>query len=140
MSASGGRRSWREVRRRQVGRRLGGGRVIGEEGTESTLRGGIGGGVEVEGRRVGGCGRGSGGRHAPPRIHLAVLPHTISLPRRLSIRKGRSMEGLGSTTGCTLAGYGGVGWGGDGGLGGGRYGDGRLGGDRYGNGGLGGGR
>ena len=92
------------------------------------------------GRRVRGCGRGSGGRHAPPRIHLAVLPHTISLPRRLSIRKGRSMEGLGSTTGCTLAGYGGVGWGGDGGLGGGRYGDGRLGGDRYGNGGLGGGR
>ena len=103
-----GRRSWREVRRRQVGRRLGGGRVIGEEGTESTLRGGIGGGVEVEGRRVGGCGRGSGGRHAPPRIHLAVLPHTISLPRRLSIRKGRSMEGLGSTTGRILAGYGGA--------------------------------
>ena len=90
-----GRRSWREVRRRQVGRRLGGGRVIGEDGTESTLRGGIGGGVEVEGRRVGGCGRGSGGRHAPPRIHLAVLPHTISLPCRLLIRKGRSMEGLG---------------------------------------------
>ena len=96
-----GRRSWREVRRRQVGRRLGGGRVIGEEGTESTLRGAIGGGVEVEGRRVGGCGRGWGGRHAPHRIHLAVLPHTISLPCRLSIRKGRSMEGLGSTTGCT---------------------------------------
>ena len=29
--------------------------------------GGIGGGIEVEGRRVGGCGRGSGGRHAPSR-------------------------------------------------------------------------
>ena len=70
--------------------------------------GGIGGGIEVEGRRVGGCGRGSGGRHAPPRIHLAVLPHTISLPCRLLIRKGRSMEGLGSTIGRTLAGYGGA--------------------------------
>ena len=62
----------------------------------------------VEGRHVGGCGRGSGGRHAPPRIHLAVLPHTISLPCRLLIRKGRSMEGLGSTIGRTLAGYGGA--------------------------------
>ena len=70
--------------------------------------GGIGGGIEVEGRRVGGCGRGSGGRHAPSRIHLAVLPHTISLPCRLLIRKGRSMEGLGSTIGRTLAGYGGA--------------------------------
>ena len=71
-------------------------------------RGGIGGGIEGEGRRVGGCGRGSGGRHAPPRVHLAVLPHTISLPCRLLIRKGRSMEGLGSTIGRTLAGYGGA--------------------------------
>ena len=49
-----------------------------------------------------------GGRHAPPRVHLAVLPHTISLPCRLLIRKGRSMEGLGSTVGRTLAGYGGA--------------------------------
>ena len=52
MSASGGRRSWREVRRRQVGRRLSGCRVIGEEGTERDIEGRDRSGVEVEGRRV----------------------------------------------------------------------------------------
>ena len=84
-------------------RKCGFGGVIGEDGTESTLRGGIGDGVEVEGRRVGGCVVGARGKacttsHTP----CSTATHHIS-PLPVVNPEGKEyMEGLGSTIGRTL--------------------------------------